>query len=97
HHIAKNGRDDLPRHAVAIFEPAAGLGFAASEQRVPVPVDLCLVVAVHDQRYRMIERIERTGAHGGEVLTEEDEFHDLDGVGRSAWRLAGERTDPLDA
>src|SRR5438477_12546278 len=97
HHLAKHCRDDLPRHAVAIFEPAAGLGLPAGEQRIPVTVELCLIVAVHDQRYRMIARIERTGAHGDEVLPEKDEFDDLDGVWRSAWRLARQGTDPFNA
>src|SRR5450759_5421805 len=55
-HLAHLARDNLPRHAVAILQPAAppsrstGIG-----QRVPEAVDLRLVVAVDDERNRLGE------------------------------------------
>ena len=50
--LAQPARDDLPRDAPAILEPATRPGLAAvRRQRVPQPVDLRLVLAV-DRRTR---------------------------------------------
>src|SRR6266436_9680415 len=77
HQLTENGRDDLPRETEAIFQPAALLGRAALEKRVPVAVEFGLIVTVDDEGHRVVERVERPGAHGDEGLTEENEFDDL--------------------
>lgn len=89
HHPLELGRDDLPAQAVAIDEPAALYGLAASsEERVPVSIELRLVVADHDERDRVVELVVRTGADRLEALAEEGEIDDLHRAGRSARGLA---------
>ena len=85
------------RHAVAVLQPAALLGRAALEQRVPVAVDLGLVVAVHDERDRVVERVERPGADRHERLAEQRELDDLDRAGRAARRVGRQRRHAVDA
>ena len=72
------------KEAEAVIQPTALLRLSAFEQRVPVLVDLGLVFAVHDERHCMVERVERAGGHGREVLPEENELDDLDRPRRAA-------------
>src|SRR6185369_8629358 len=55
--LVHGSRDDLPRHAEAILQPAT-LSWPATlaRQRLPIPVDLRLVLAVDGQRDRLRER-----------------------------------------
>ena len=61
HHLAQNRRDDLPRNPIAILQPSALFRCSALQQRVPVAIDLGLIIAVHHERYRVVERVERAG------------------------------------
>ena len=54
-HSADAGRDDLPGEAEAVLQPAARAVLAALGQRVPVAIDLVLVLAHHLQRERLVE------------------------------------------
>jgi hypothetical protein len=90
-------RNDLPRMPEAILQPSALFREAAFEERAPVAVDLGLGVAVHDRRDRVVERVERDGAHGGKGLPEKNEVDDLYRAGRAARRFAGHRHDAVDA
>ncbi len=93
HHVAENGGDDLPRQTEAVLQPATLLGGPAVEQRIPVAVDLGLVFAIHDERHRMVERIQRSGRHRDEGLAEQNEVDDFHRPGRPARRLTRQRYD----
>ena len=54
--LAQGGRDDLPRQAVAVLQPAARALLAALGERDPQLVDLLLRLAVHEERDRLGER-----------------------------------------
>src|SRR5438105_613736 len=97
HHFVHEGRDDLPAHAVPVFQPPACLGLAALEQRVPVAIELGLVVTSDHQRDRVIERVERPGTHCLEALAKEREVHDLHGTRRTAGRITEQWRHPVDA
>src|SRR5437588_1074845 len=96
-HLVHDGRDDLPAHAVFVFQPPAWLGLAAFEQRVPVAIELGLVVTNDDQRDRVIEQVERPGADRLEALAKEREVHHLHGTRRTAGRITEQRRYPVDA
>ena len=54
----------VPAHAVAVAEPATGVRLAAAlEQRVPVAIELRLVLAGDHEGDGVVERIVRAGAH----------------------------------
>ena len=55
HHLAEHARRDLPGDAEAVLEPAAGLGLGHRRERRPEAVDLGLVLAVDQQRHRLVE------------------------------------------
>ena len=59
HHVDKHRAHYLPRDPKAILEPAALLSLAALQQRIPVAINLCLVLTVHYEGDRMIELIVR--------------------------------------
>jgi hypothetical protein len=50
HQIAQNGGDDLPRYAIAVFEPAAGYFFSARGEFLPQFINFLLRPAVHEER-----------------------------------------------
>ena len=87
-----------PPETEPIDQPPARLGLTpAFEERVPVAVELPLVVAQHDHRDGVVEIVVRPCAHRLETLAEEREVDDLDRARRPARRLAHHRCDPLDA
>ena len=47
------------------------------EQRIPVPVELRLIVARDDEGYRVVELVMRPGAHGAKRLPEQSEIDHL--------------------
>src|SRR5215469_16286336 len=55
--LADVARHNLPAQAEAVCEPAAGHGFAAFDQLVPVAVDLLLGVAADEERDGGVELI----------------------------------------
>jgi hypothetical protein len=72
--LAQPARDDLPRQPEAVLEPAARPGLAAARrQRLPQPVDLGLVVAVDDERHRLVEPELRAAVEALELLASEGE------------------------
>ena len=98
HHVVQRLRDDLPPDAEAVDQPAARLRLAAAlEQRVPVAIELGLVLADHDHRDGIVELVVRPGGHGLERLPEQGEVDDRDRAFRSARRLGGQRPGPVDA
>src|SRR5262249_44708791 len=48
--LAQDARHDLPRHAEAIDEPAALDLLSALGERAPIPIDLLLRLAAHEER-----------------------------------------------
>ena len=73
----------------AIDQPAARLRLASAlEQRVPVAVQLRLIVAHHDDRDGVVELMVRPRGHGLEALAEQREVHDLHRARRPARRFA---------
>jgi hypothetical protein len=78
HHLAQHGGDDLPPETEPVDEPAAALCLAPSlEERVPVAVQLRLVVAQHDHRDGVVELMVRPRADGLEALSKQSEVDDL--------------------
>src|SRR2546422_11751005 len=72
HHLAERARNDLPRHAEAILEPATASLFTAI-RREPLPdvVELFLCVAGRDEREPFGEREARPAVHRREFATVE--------------------------
>ena len=68
----------------------------AREKGVPVPVQLRLAVARHDDRDGVVELVVGSRAHRLEVLAEQREVHDLHGARGPARRVAQEGGDPVD-
>ena len=65
------------------------LGLAALEQGVPVAVDLCLVLAAHEDRDRVVEGVELARAEREELLRGQGELDLLDAPRRSSRVSAG--------
>ena len=78
HHLAHGSRNDLPRRAVLVFQPAAllCLRVAASRQLAPVKVDFVLRVALDLKGNRFVELENRPAIECGEALAVELERHD---------------------
>src|SRR5947209_6889009 len=56
HVLHELARDDLPRQAEAVLQPAADAGLSpAGDEGVPVLVDLGLVLTVDRERHRLVE------------------------------------------
>src|ERR1700733_2538766 len=88
HHLLEGRRDDLPPDAEAIDEPPARLRLAPRlEERVPVAIELRLIVAGDDERNGVVELVVRARAHGPQRLAEEGEVHDLHRARRPARRV----------
>src|SRR5690606_10484030 len=98
HEFVQRGRHDLPAQAEPVDEPAARLRLSAAlEQRVPVAVQLGLVVAHHDHRDGVVELVVRPCGDRLEALAEQGEVHDLHGTRRPARRLAQQCGDAVHA
>src|SRR5215208_6815187 len=67
-------RDDLPREAEPVLEPAARALFAALRQLAPVRVDLFLALAADLERDRLVEREVRAAVERDELLPVELEL-----------------------
>src|SRR3989441_13267284 len=67
HHLPERGRNDLPRHAEAILEPAARTFFPAVRKPLPGVVELFLRVAGRDERDPFGEREARAAIHRREL------------------------------
>src|SRR5438105_2386601 len=74
-HLLPAGRDDLPRQAVPILQPAADTLLAALGELPPVVVDLGLVRAVDEQRNRLAELELGAAVDAGVLLAVEQERH----------------------
>ena len=78
-HLVELPRDDLPRQAEAVLEPAALAGLAAAEdERRPEAIDLGLVLALDHQRDRLGERELRSAVEADEPLPGERELDGQD-------------------
>src|SRR5205807_4375387 len=56
HVLDELSRDDLPRQAEAVLQPAADAGLSpAGDEGVPVLVDLGLILAIDRERHRLGE------------------------------------------
>src|SRR4029079_8713862 len=91
HHLEHHSGDDLPRNAVAVFQPPARLRLSALEKRVPVAIDFRLILAIHYERNSVVERIHLASSHRSERLAEQLELDDFYGSRRAARRFAGHR------
>ena len=66
--LGQSGRDDLPRDAEPVLQPAARTFFAALGELAPVRVDLFLVLAAHLERDRLVERVVGPAVQCDELL-----------------------------
>ena len=92
----RRARDDLPREAEPVSQPAAHALLAALGERVPVPVDLVLRRAVDDERDGLRERVRRPAVQRDEPLPvelEADRHHGAFGA-RPGGAVAGHVQDP---
>src|SRR5207253_2305206 len=72
-HLAQRGRNDLPRHAEAILEPAARSWFATVCEPRPQFVDLLLGLAGRHERKGFGERKRLSAVKGGVLLPVDEE------------------------
>src|SRR3989475_9553080 len=81
-------RDDLPRQAEAVLQPAADAGLSpACDEGVPVLVDLGLVLAVDRERHRLGEPEVVTAAEPDERLPGDGEVDRENHAGPAARRV----------
>src|SRR5216684_421295 len=66
--LRQSGRNDLPRQAELVLEPAAHLLLSAGGELLPQLVDLFLGLAIRDERYRLRELELRPAVQGDEFL-----------------------------
>src|SRR5438093_11121092 len=83
-HLRQDRRNDLPRHAEAILEPAALHFLAARGQLLPEMVHFLLRLAVHHQRDRLGELEERPAIERHEPLAIQFELDGHDRALRSS-------------
>ena len=75
-HVDQNRRNDLPRHAEFVLEPAARGFFAAiGGEFLPKIIHFVLRFAVHDERDRFVEFEKWTAIKGNELLAFHLEFN----------------------
>ena len=82
-HHDRGAGDDLPREAVAVFEPAALALAAALGKFFPEAVDLGLRVTVYDERDRLGKLKNRPAVQHHEFLAGEAEADGHDRAGRA--------------
>src|ERR1019366_6741461 len=68
-HLHEGGRDDLPRQAKLVLEPAAATLAAARGELFPEFIDFFLRLALHEQRDRFRELEVRAAVKRDERLT----------------------------
>jgi hypothetical protein len=96
--LVQLARHDLPRQPESVFEPSAGARLASVRgERIPHPVDLRLVLALDDERNRLVEAEVRPAVEALEVLAVEREVDRQDHPGRPAGRVGGGAPDLVDA
>src|SRR5437773_6807282 len=66
--LRQRGRNDLPRQAELVLEPAAHLLLSAGGELLPLLVDLFLGLAIHDERYGLRDLEPRPAVQGDEFL-----------------------------
>src|SRR2546422_8170032 len=66
--LRQRGRNDLPRQAELVLEPAAHLLLSAGGELLPLLVDLFLGLAIHDERYGLRELELRPAVQGDKFL-----------------------------
>ena len=71
HHVQQRERNDLPRQAEFIFQPAAGAFLPVFAQRIPIIVDLVLRIAIDLERDRLVELEMRAAIERDEGLSVE--------------------------
>jgi hypothetical protein len=86
--LAERRGHDLPRHAVAILQPAALSLLASLAEAAPVVVDLGLIGTGDVERDRLAEREQRAAVDRGELLAVELELDGHHGARRPGRVLA---------
>src|SRR5499427_7753100 len=74
-HLGQRSREDLPREAELVLEPAAVALFTVLCQRAPEVVDLLLRFTGHLERHRLVELEMRAAVERQEVLPFDFELH----------------------
>ena len=96
--LVQLARHDLPRQAESVLEPSARPRLASvRRERIPQPVDLLLVLALDDERHRLVEAEIRSAVEALEVLAIEREIDRQDHPGRPAGRVGRGAPDLVDA
>src|SRR5436190_11698823 len=94
HHLRRN---DLPRDAKPILQPAARAWLAAiRSQELPVAVDLGLILALDEERDRLVEPEVGTAVEAHERLAIERERDRQDLALIATWRVGRGSVDPVD-
>src|SRR5881396_3254200 len=97
HVLDELSRDDLPRQAEAVLQPAADAGLSpAGDEGVPVLVDLSLILAVDRERDRFVELEVGTAVESDERLAGDGEVDCQNNAGRPARRVRRRPVDLVD-
>src|SRR5713226_5095792 len=86
--LRQSGRNDLPRQAELVLDPAAHLLLSAGGELLPQLVELFLGLAIHDERYGLREPELRPAVQGDEFLPVQLENRGHDRTLRSRAGLA---------
>ncbi len=80
-HLTQNRGNDLPRHAIFIFELATGILLSACRELLPQLIYFLLYPAVHQKRYGRSERkgMSPLAVHSHKLLSIEGEGGVLEG------------------